>query len=299
MKYLALLIVVLLVISQHLVYSASIKASIYNATLTYGSFDCDRFANLFSGNGQFSTPRGTFNGPQAVVTECKRMKSKIAGSGAYPHDMYVTSSSAAFFFHIRALSVDDCHIDWPGIVEIEYDQYGKISNFNHQYDDDWMDASYACKQSAGESAARVINRDWNKKLNAVSQIKTNIYTAALSFTSDPVSFSKLFKANGKFSSPVDPSNPESIAVGPSAIAYYLSSTLLDKYIMGAGAYVHDMYINNAGTSGSFKFHVRAISKQGCQCEEGYSDLYCSRSMQTRTGTYSSETSVRNVMVLCT
>ena len=145
MKSVALLIVILLVISQHLVYSASIKASIYNATLTYGSFDCDRFANLFSGNGQFSTPRGTFNGPQAVVTECKRMKSKIAGSGAYPHDMYVTSSSAAFFFHIRALSVDDCHIDWPGIVEIEYDQYGKISNFNHQYDDDWMDASYACK----------------------------------------------------------------------------------------------------------------------------------------------------------
>jgi hypothetical protein len=128
--------------------AASLKSLVYDTTLSFVG-DCTTFASKFAFNGNFSSPVGgkTGTGTNGVLQLCNSIKDFFAGGGAgnYPHDMWVGDNTVAFQWHIRGINTK-CHVNWPGIAVIKFDNNGKIADFKHYWDDDWTLAAVNCRQ---------------------------------------------------------------------------------------------------------------------------------------------------------
>jgi hypothetical protein len=184
-----------------------------------------------------------FNGKTAITAHCQDQKKIYLGRGAYPHDMYLSNEGdrAIFNFHIRAVTNDGCHVDFPSILHVEFDTQQKIRKWTHYYDGDWMNPMINCRSNLQITP---------KKTNAPS-IKALIYETVLAFASDCNQFAYHFGNVGNFSSPTS----KNVYTGTNAIAQRCKE--INSWFTGAGNYPQDMYIGE--NVAVFEWHVRAIN----------------------------------------
>ena len=86
-----------------------------------------------------------YSGTAAVISRCKTINGWFTGSGNYPQDMYIGDNIAVFEWHVRAINAH-CHIWWPGIVRVEFNNQGKIIAFDHYWDEDHVMSAVNCQK---------------------------------------------------------------------------------------------------------------------------------------------------------
>lgn len=222
--------------------------------MDWASLDCDSWTNSFASNGIVYLPGAatgveTYIGQAQIAAYCAKHKSVIAGSGAYPHDMYISNdgSRAIFNLHIRALSHDNCHIDWPSILQVQIDAASqKIVQWSHYFDGEWMAPMINCKKN------EIVPATTAAPLHAT--LKSMTYEALLSFTSNCTDFALRFTPTiGSLQTPVGGNS----AVGFSQVLNRCNA--VNGWFQGAGNYAHDFYLGDNRVV--FFWHIRAITAQ--------------------------------------